>query len=697
VLLPLRVAAIAATAIPITVAMTFGAMSAFGIELHQVSLAGLIVVLGLVVDDAIVVADNFVELREHGVPLDEAAERSASDLAIPILTATLTIIASFLPMAFMPGSTGAFIYSLPVTVAIALVSSLIVAMTLTPLLCRAWLKDSPAHGAGHDAQPAKRKRFDLLGAMQSAYDSAIQVAMNHKRATMAFGIIMVFAGLGLFANVRQRFFPAAERDQFVINVWMPSGTSLQQTDSVMRRIEAALKAESDVVSNAAFVGEGAPRFYYAYDPPFPSPNIGVFVVNTKSLEVTSALVESLRQKLPRLVPEAEVNVYELMQGNPTESPVEVRFAGPDIKELKRLGARATEIFESTPGSRLVRTNFREEYSDVFIDVNSEVANRLGMSQAGIAQTLAGSYLGAPVSTFWEGGRPLSIVLRMDESRRGSFDDLRDMYLVSPYTGARVPLREVASLTPQWQSSRIIRRNGMRTLTAGTHVVSTILASDMLKKVQAKVDAIPLPPGYTRKWGGEIEQQLETFGPMTLALGISLVSIFLILLFQFRRISDVLITMSSIPLTVFGAILGLMITGNPFGFTAFLGLISLSGVVVRNAIILIEYIHGRLAEGIPIEAAALEAGQRRLRPIFLTSAAAAAGVLPMIVGGSSMWAPVGSVIAMGLLCSMVFTLIIVPVLYVLVHGRDKPVAAGDWTPVQMPRSSKAGFAYEGGQA
>ena len=691
-LLPLRVAAIAATAIPVTVAITFAAMRALGIELHQVSLAGLIVVLGLVVDDAIVVADNFVDLREQGVPVDEAAERSASDLAIPIVTATLTIIASFLPMAFMPGSTGAFIYTLPVTVAVALVSSLLVAMLLTPLLCKAWL-NKPVHG--HAGEPVKKKRFDLLGSMQRAYDSAIQVAMHHKRMTMVGGFLVVVLGLTLFANVKQRFFPAAERDQFVINVWMPAGTKLDETDAVMKRIEVALKAEPDIVSNAAFIGEGAPRFYYAYDPPVPAPNLGVFVVNTKSLEATPGLVEKLRSSLPRIVPEAELNVYELMQGNPVESQVEVRFSGPDIAVLKRLAAKAEDAFRETPGSRLVRNNFREEYSDVFIDINSEVANRLGMSQAGIASTLAGAYLGAPVSVFWEGSRPLSIVLRMDEDRRGSFDDLRDMYLVSPVTGARVPLREVATLKPEWQDSRIIRRNGVRTITAGSQTVASVLASDLLKQVKGKIEAIPLPDGYTRAWGGEFANQAESDGPMSLALGISLVSIFLILLFQFRRVSDVLIVMSSIPLTVFGAILGLMITRNPFGFTAFLGLISLSGVVVRNAIILIEYIHGRLAHGVSVEEAAIEAGQRRLRPIFLTSAAAAAGVIPMILGGSSMWAPVGSVIASGLLCSMVFTLIIVPVLYVIVHGGKKHAPAGEWTPAaQTGTPARAsGFAYE----
>lgn len=674
-LLPFRVAAIAATAIPVTIAITFAAMRTVGIELQQVSLAGLIVVLGLVVDDAIVVADNFVDMREHGASIDEAAERSASDLAISLLSATLTIIASFLPMAFIPGATGEFIYSLPITVAVALASSLVVAMTLTPILCRAWLKDAPRH-----AEPAKKKRFDMLGLMQGGYDRVIGVAMRHRRLTLVGGVLAVAAGGALFSQVKQRFFPAAERDQFVIGVWMPAGTSLEETNTIMKRIEVELEEEPDVVSNVAFVGDGAPRFYYAFDPPVPSPNMGQFIVNTTSLEATAKVVDRLRASLPRKVPEAEVNIYELMQGLVVGSPVEARFDGPDIAELKRLGDKAAKIFEEAPGSRLVRTDYREDFSNVYININSGIANRLGMTQAGIAQTLAGSYLGAPVSTFWEGSRALDIVLRVDESRRGSFDDLRDMYLVSPITGARVPLREVATLQPDWQSSRIVRRNGVRTITVGSMTTSSVLASELLAHVKKDIEAIPLPPGYTLEWGGEIENQIETFANQTVALGVSLLLIFLILLFQFRRVSDVLIIMASIPLTIFGAAAGLLITGAPFGFTAFLGLISLTGVVVRNAIILVEYIHERLKHGVTVEAAALEAGQRRLRPIFLTSAAAAAGVIPMIIAGSTMWAPVGSVIAAGLLASMVFTLVIVPVLYVVVHGKSKAVAAGDWSPM-----------------
>lgn len=668
-LLPFRVAAIAATSIPATMAATFAVMQVVGIELHQVSLAGLIVVLGLVVDDSIVISDNYVDLLDQGVAPDVAAERSALSLARPVVVATLTILASFLPLAiFIPGGTGNFIRTLPLTVVVALSCSTILAMVLTPLLCRRFIRKGVRRPA---ATGSDKPRRGALEVMQATYDHAITMCMQRKRATMLGAVLVVLGGVGLFALVDEQFFPSAERDQFVVRVWMPAGTSLNGTDRAMRQIEAALDAEPEVVSHAAFVGRGAPRFYYAFDPPHPAPNLGQFVVNTTSVRATRDLVARLNALMPGLVPEAEVRVHELQQGIPVESPIEVRITGPDIDQLKAIGARVGEILESAPGSRFVHSNYREDSYDVQVSVHPEVANRLGMSTTVIAETLAGTLLGAPVSTFWEGSHALDIVLRLDEARRESFDHIRDLYLVSSVTGARVPLREIANLEPAWQSSRIVRRNGVRTLTVGSFTREGLLPAGLVAQVKPTIDTLSLPAGYRLEWGGEREAQQETFGYMTFALLIGLMGIFLILLFHFRRVLDVLVVMVAIPLTLFGALLGLILFDQPFGFTAFLGIISLSGVVVRNAIILLDYVHERRAVGVPVPQAALEAGQRRLRPIFLTSASAAVGVTPMIISGSTLWAPLGSVIAVGILFSMVFVLLVVPVLYALVNRRPAP--------------------------
>jgi outer membrane protein TolC len=280
-----------------------------------------------------------------------------------------------------------------------------------------------------------------------------------------------------------------------------------------------------------------------------------------------------------------------------------------------------------------------------------------------------------VTTFWEGDRDVNVVLRLDPADRQSFQNVSDTYVMSPVTGAKIPLAAVASLTSEWQPGRIVRRNGVRTLTVRAFPGDHRLASEILGDARKQLDAMQLPPGYRIEFGGEYENQQETFGEMRNALITSLVLIFLILLFQFRTLVDPLIVMAAFPLALPGAALGLLITHNTFGFTAFIGIISVGGLVVRNSIILIDYIHERMKNGVELEAAALEAGERRLRPIFLTSAAAAVGVIPMILSGSSLWSPLASVIAFGLLGSMFFTLVAIPVLFVVAHRKHAaPVPA-----------------------
>jgi outer membrane protein TolC len=287
----------------------------------------------------------------------------------------------------------------------------------------------------------------------------------------------------------------------------------------------------------------------------------------------------------------------------------------------------------------------------------------------------GAFDGVPVSTFWEGDRAVTILLRLEEGSRSSFGDVGDAYISSQLTRARVPLRAISTLEPEWQTSRIVRRNGVRTLTIRAFVDRGHYASQLLEAVRPRIEALPLPPGYRITYGGDKDNTDETMPEMLTALGISLIAIFITLLIQFRRVTEVLIVMTSIPLAMPGAVLGLIITRNPFGFTAFMGLIALCGIVVRNAIILVDYINERLREGHPLEQAATEAGERRLRPIFLTTMAAAAGVTPMILSKSSLWSPLASVLAVGLTWSMFMTLLVVPVLFVIVKSREaKPSSA-----------------------
>ena len=668
-LLPFRVALVSAVAIPVTIAATFGLLNAFGIELHQVSIAALIVVLGMVVDDAIVIADNYIELLDEGVPRPEAAWRSASELAIPVLTATLTIICSFLPFLILSGATGEFIRALPLTVAIALSTSFLVGMLLTPMLSQFLIKQGLHHA---EEAGAKKQRRSPLEVMQSIYNRVIVVAMRRKTVAVASGVLAVGVGALVLHFVPERFFPFAERDQFVVDVWLPEGWKVEATQAAVARIEDVLRHEKEVVNYTSFIGSSFPRFYYNVNPQLPDKNYAQLLVSTESAEVTPKLVRELRPLMAQAAPEARVFLSELQQGPVQLAAIEIRLTGEDEHVLRQWGDQVQNLLQRTPGSLDVHSDWREDAYRLKVNLRQEVANRLGFTNATIGQVLAGGFEGEPVTTYWEGERDIAVALRLEPTRRQSFQDVSDTYVISPVTGARVPLDSVATVSSVWDPGRIVRRNGVRTLTVRSWSQGGVLPSQVLERVRPVTDKLPLPPGYRVWYGGEHENQNDTFPEMVNALLISSIAIYLILMFQFRSVIDPFVVMAAIPLGLLGASLGLLVTGNPFGFTGFLGIVSLGGVVVRNSIILVDYIRERMKDGVEIEAAAIEAGERRLRPIFLTTMAAAVGVTPMILSGSSMWSPLGSAIAFGLVGSMFFTLVVIPVLYVLIHQhRPKP--------------------------
>jgi Cation/multidrug efflux pump len=667
-LLPFRIATVAATAIPMTVAVTFALLHAFGVELHQVSLAALIVVLGMVVDDAIVVADNYVELLDKGIDRWNAAWRSAYDLIIPILTATVTIIASFMPMIILTGALGEFIHDLPVTVTIALASSFVVAMVLTPILCYVFIRKGLHDHNVTDTMPSKKT---LLDYMQAGYNKAIEWCVKHPVPVIGTSVLTILLSLVIFKTaVGKKFFPYAERNQFVVEVWMPTGVKLDKTKAAIAKIENMIKNDKRVTSIASFSGSSAPRVYYNFSPEFPVSNYGQVLVNTVNDKSTEELAKELEGKVGDCVPEGTVQVKLMQQGQPLIAPVEVRIFGDDIAILKQLSNQVKTIVRETKGSFLVNDDFKEDYYGLSIRLKDE-ATRLGFTTNSIAQVLYTNLSGYAVSSMYEGDNAVDIVLRLDKNKRNSYQDINDIYLESPVTGASVPLRQIAQIAPEWQPGRIMHRNGVRCLTVRSETTADVLPSELLENIRPQIDKLNMPEGYRIEYGGEYANKSEAFGQMITALGVSLILIFLILLLQFRNLKETTIIMFTIPLSLFGAILGLAVTHNNFGFTAFLGLISLSGIVVRNAIILIDHTNELIVEGLSIRDAAVEAGKRRLRPIFLTAMAAAIGVFPMILSGSQMWSPLASVIAFGVIWSMLMALLTVPVLYILViESNDK---------------------------
>lgn len=656
-LLPFRVALIAAAAIPITVAFTFGILDGVGIQLQQVSLASLIVVLGMLVDDAIVIADNYVEKLDEGIPNYDAAWQSANQLKIPMFTAGLTIVGAFAPLLLLSGYVGEFIVSLPLTVAIAINASFIVAMFLTPYLCYKFIKK----GLSSATKVKKRKSF--LDYLQIGFDKALDFSFRRPKLIISISIITVIIGGGLFILLKQKLFPAAERDQFVIEMRMKEGTALSEMDRQVMLVEKFISEDHRLKSYASFVGTSAPRFYYNYAQKFPQTNIAQILVNTHSNNETEEWVEDLENSLQPRFPNVDVIVKKMVQGPTVEAPVEIRISGDDNTTLQMLGDSVKQILMSTPLASNVAIDFYEKQLSLDIQSRKAAANQLGLSDAAISRELLLAYQGMPVGVIWEGKTPLNIIVRDKAIQSQTIEDVKAFYVTSPITGASVPLYQVADVEPVWVSSNLRKRNGVKTLTVLAQAHSEVLPSEILSEVKGRLDHVNLPSGYSISIGGEDENQRETFAEMTQVMMISLFLIFIIILIQFKQLNQVLIVLAAIPLSIFGASFGLLVSGYPFGFTAFVGLASLVGVSVRNSIILVDFANELMQkEGMNSRDAAIHAGKRRIRPIFLTTMAAAIGVTPMIISGSPMWAPLATVLAIGLIFSMFMTLMTIPVLY-----------------------------------
>ncbi|OWK68844.1 efflux RND transporter permease subunit [Pedobacter sp. AJM] len=655
-LLPIRVAAVSSVAAPIAILITFGIMYIMGVELHQVSLAALIIVLGMVVDNAIVVVDNYVEKLDEGITPWTAAWQAAKQLSVPIFTATLAIIFAFAPLAiFMNGITKDFMASLPITVAIALITSMLVALLLTPYMSYVFIKKGLKHRVS-DRPP----KISLLDRLQNVFNAGVEFCFRWPKSTMAAAVVAVLLSFVTAGQVSQEFFPTSERNQFNIEVWMPNGTALDKTEKTVRGIEAILTKDKRVVGTASFVGTSSPRFQSSYAPEIPRRNFAQIFITTESAKATDEIVHEYRKKFEGFVKDGYVRFRQLsfQEG----SPIAIRVIGTDLNNQKRMATQIENILKQAKGTNWVHRDYEDDYLGADLDIKEDVAARLGIQNQAITQTLGAGLKGFAVSQLWEGNKPVDIFLRLDSNNRKDFNVLGNIHLSTIY-GTKVPLKEVAELKPSWHTGVIAHRNGIRTLTVLSEAQNGIRASEILKTVMPAIDQLKLPEGITLQYGGDAESSTENQPGMMTALGVSLVLIFITLLFQFKSFGKSLIILATFPLSLLGAFLGLYVTGNPMGMTAFMGIISLIGIVVRNGIILVDYADELVTDhGYTIKAAALASAKRRMRPIFLTSAAAAVGVVPMIAGKSPLWAPLGSVLAFGLIVSMILTLFVVPVLY-----------------------------------
>jgi multidrug efflux pump subunit AcrB/outer membrane protein TolC len=665
-LLPLRVASVAAITIPVSIAISLGILKGLGVDLQTVSLAGLIVVLGMVVDNAIVVVDDHVERVDHGAAPWDAAWQSARGLIVPLVVATAAIMMAYIPLNwFLTGQAADFISCLPLTIVVALTVSLVLALTLVPTLDFWFIKK----GLLKQTQGGRPSVLDLL---DRVYGKGLVRAFRHPWwVILGLGVGSVLIAGILASRLDQQLFPKVDRDQFAVEVSLPPGRPLTQTDAVVRDLEKLLMSDKRVVNVASFIGTSSPRFHSLYAPEMPNRNYAQLIVNTVSEEATLDVLREYSAHYNSTFPDAWVR-WKQLDMQMAKAPIEIRLSGEDVATLKTLGERIKTYASTLPGVCWVRDDYGESRSLIEVLPDLDACARLGITPSVLQLSLAmSSNLGLGLGTVWEGDYPVRVIMAKPPHHVDKIEDLRQAQVPSAFVGAAVPLEQVASVRPSWDEGTIVRRNGIRTYTIRVDLEFGKIATGYQKKLESYIASLGPTPGVSISYGGERQDQEEQYPPMSRALLTSVAVIYFILLLQFRRHLKVLLVMLTMPLALLGAAFGLFVTGAPFGFTSFVGIISLMGIVVRNGVILVDYAEMlRRTQNLSPKEAGLAAGKRRMRPIFLTSAAAAVGVIPMIISGSTLWAPLGAVTAFGLVFSMVLTLFVLPVAYWRVSNLER---------------------------
>lgn len=665
-LMPRRVAEVSAMSIPITIFTSVGIFYIFGFELNTVTLAALIVTLGMVVDDSVVIIDNYMEKLGHGMSRWHASIAAPREFFMSVLSATLSISLTFFPFLFtMKGEMADFVKSFPWAMFIILTVSLTVSLILTPYLQYTFIHEGIKE---NNKASSRRTPLDYL---QAGYTWLLTRCFRHPRLTLVAGLGVVVLGVCLFSKVPQRMMPLEERDQFAVEIFMPNGTTAQRTAQVADSLEHILKRDSRVTAVTSFIGQGSPRFNVTYAPQIGGTNFAQFIVNTVDNESAAEVLDEYADRYAQYFPDAYVR-FKQMDYNNAAYPVEIRISGDSLNVLRQAADKVVACMRQTEGLQLVRTNFEEPQPGVSITLNEEESNRLGINKALLTACLAVHYgPGVPVTSLWEGDYPVGVVLKTDHKDSNQFTNLGNEYIPVMGGTTSVPLRQFATIKPDFTDGCIVRRNGVRTISVVAEPMRGYNADKLAKQVEASVAKLELPKDVEVHTGGMLEKDTETLPQVSTGVLIAVFIIFFILLFHFKRISLALVNLSSMSLCVFGAAVGLLVTGYDMSITGILGVVSLMGILVRNGIIMLDYAEElRRDKGLSVREAAFQAGERRMRPIFLTSAAASVGVLPMMLENNTLWSPMAAVVFFGTLVSMVLIATVLPVLYAVVFDKSK---------------------------
>ena len=634
-LLPLRVALVAASTIPITIFISLGLLYTFDFELNTVSLAALIVTLGMIVDNSIVIIDNYLEKLGEGMSRWRASIESATHFFKSILSATLAISITFFPFLITTRAMlNDFLRTFPWAITLILGVSLMIATMLVPFM-QFWFIRKPMQTGG--------KSFSFLDMLQKYYNRLIAFCFRWPKSTVAVGLLSIVVGILLIGTLPMQMMPNADRNQFAVEIYLPTGTAIERTAAVADR----------------------PRFHTSYAPQLPGTNYAQFIVNTTGIDATVEVLDEYAPRLSNAYPEARVRFKQISYSEAVH-PVEFRLSGECLDTLRRDADKLLTLMRGMPDLILAHTDMNEPQPATCVTLKEDEASRLGINNVVLETTLAMRYgNGLPVATIWDGDYAQDVVLKGEHADRALPDDLENELI--PVMGglAEVPLRQIAQISPVWKNGQIVRRNGVYTITVSADLQRGGNGMEQMARIQSLLPTLHLSPHTTVTPGGDVEDTNDKLPSILAGLAIAAVIILFVLIAHFKRVGQSLLIFASMSLCLFGTAAGIILQGVDFSVTCFLGIVALMGIIVRNGIIMFDYAEElRRDEHLHVREAIFLSARRRMRPIFLTSAAASMGVIPMILGGSGLWMPMGTVICYGTLITMVFLLTVLPCAYLL---------------------------------
>lgn len=649
------------TVLLLTILGTFIGMKWMGIDIQIISLGALIIALGMLVDNAIVITEGVLVGLKRGLSKFEAIKEVVSQTQLPLLGATGIAIIAFAPIGLSPDLTGDFLGSLFYVLCTALLLSWIFAITLTPFFCSLLLKNKViTNDKGEDNDPYQSIIFTI-------YRRCLTVALKHRIISLMATVGLLVSALVAFGQVKQAFFPPSNTPIYYIDVWMQEGTDIRATSDTIKHIEQQVLNSEGVVKVTSVIGMGAQRFVLTYQPEMVYSSYGQLIVEAEDLATIERTLPSMRQQLESQFPEAQFKFKLMAVGPAPAANIEARFYGPDPVVLRQLAAEAIAIIDNEPLAIETRHSWREQTLVVRPEIDTAAARRSGITKQDIDNTLLMNSSGLTAGLYRQGSDLLPIVVRAPQETYSNIDRIKDLLVWSSEQSTYVPIQQVVmNFSTEYENSRVVRRNLKRMITVMTDVTPFTgeTAESLRQKLIEPIESIELPEGYSFEWGGEFEQSTNAQTSLFSSLPMGYLAMFLITVFLFGTIRQALAIWATVPLAVIGVGYGLLLTGIPFTFTALLGLLSLSGMIIKNGIVLVEQINIEQSKGLSIQDSIIQASVSRMRPVFMAAITTVLGMAPLIL--DAFFASMAVSIIFGLGFATVLTLIVLPVIYSLLH-------------------------------